>query len=150
MSSLFIGRVYTVGQALPRDDHVIMSHFSLQYEYSQARQQMTYPMYLSCCYGVTPPSTSSIWLPWSNPPDIIAIYSKVLPYTTHAFVTPLFTVNCVAKGIKVSFSQPRQCCQMTSESKGHFKSEPPIPILILSMNFIICALIESCFKYYKL
>ena len=28
------------------------------------------------------------WLPWSNPhPYVIAIYSKVLPYTTHALVT---------------------------------------------------------------
>ena len=24
----------------------------------------------------------------------------------------------------------RQCCQMKSESKGHFESEPPIPILL--------------------
>ena len=27
------------------------------------------------------------WLPWSNPPYVIAIYSKVLPYTAHGVVT---------------------------------------------------------------
>ena len=68
---------------------------------------MTHPMYLSGCHGVTPHpyiiaiySTSSLgqtiddsssvykWLPWSNPPSyVIAIYSKVFPFTTHPVVT---------------------------------------------------------------
>ena len=36
---------------------------------------MTHPMYISGCNGVTPH------------PYVIAIYSKVLPYTTHSLVT---------------------------------------------------------------
>ena len=28
----------------------------------------------------------------------------------------------------------RQCCQMTSESKGHFESEPLIPILLVLVH----------------
>ena len=29
---------------------------------------------------------------------------------------------------------PIQCCQMTSESKGHFESEPSIPILLIIID----------------
>ena len=33
---------------------------------------------------------------------------------------------------------PRQCCQMTSESKGHFGSEPSIPILLKLVDDQAC------------
>ena len=39
--------------------------------------------------------------------------------------------------VQRSRTQPRQCCQMTSESKGHFEPVSPIPIQLISFKNIL-------------
>ena len=64
---------------------------------------MTHFVYICSCHKVIC-FTLSIWLPWSNPRYVIAIYSKMLPYNTHTVVTYPYLRQIVLPKIQRSHS----------------------------------------------
>ena len=83
---------------------------------------MTHPMYM--------------WLPWSNPPYVIAIYSKVLLYTTHTVVTHSYLREIVLPKVQRSRS-------LSPDSVAKWRQSPKVT-LVPNAPFLYYSFIKSC------